>query len=152
MSPKEHSVSSKGDPIRFDAEVERLAPEVPRFIVYSGQAWDETATFIVEVSLNGIVIGLRSLIPWKERGWHFGLSQPMCDQVGIETGDRVRVEMCRPADARPNELKELLSNHPKAQKAWNALKSGEQRDFLLFVASAKKPETRVRRAMKLLGH
>lgn len=139
-------------PISFDAVIERIAPVVPRFIVYPGKAWDETAgTFIVDVSLNGIPIGLRNLIPWKERGWHFGLSQPMCRKVGVDTGDRVRVEMRRLGDSRPRELQELLQSDPRAEKAWKGLSAGERRDFVLFVASAKKPETRMRRARRLLG-
>ena len=140
-----------GEKIRFDAVIERLAPEVPRFIVYPGKAWDETATFIVDVSLNGSSIGLRNLIPWKERGWHFGLSEPMCRKVGVETGHRVQVEMCRLGDALPHELQELLQREPKAQKAWNALPAGDRRDFILFVADARKPETRARRARRLIG-
>ena len=140
-----------GEKIRFDAVIERLAPEVPRFIVYAGKAWDETATFIVDVSLNRTPIGLRNLIPWKERGWHFGLSEPMCKKVGVETGDRVQVEMSRLGDALPHELQELLQREPKAKRAWNALPAGDRRDFILFVADAKKPETRATRARKLLG-
>ncbi|MBM3752431.1 MAG: DUF1905 domain-containing protein [Acidobacteria bacterium] len=136
--------------ITFDATVERIAPEVPRFVVYPGQAWDETGTFIVDVSINGTPIGLRSLIPWKERGWHFGLSEPMCRMVGIETGDPVRVAMRAPMDARPDELKEVLKNNSEARESWDRLSSGERRDFVLFVASAKKPETRMRRARRLL--
>jgi Bacteriocin-protection, YdeI or OmpD-Associated/Domain of unknown function (DUF1905) len=123
----------------------------PRFVVYPGKAWDETGTFTVEVSLNGIPIGLRNLIPWKERGWHFGLSEPMCRKVGVETGDRVHVEMRRLGDTRPQELNELLNSDPKAQRAWNGLSAGERREFVIFVADAKKPETRVRRTRRLLG-
>jgi hypothetical protein len=143
-------MKSRDEGISFDAMVERIAPEVPRFVVYPGRAWDETETFIVDVSLNGSPIGLRNLIPWKERGWHFGLSQPMCRKVGVETGDRVRVEMHRLADARPTELQELLAGDPRAQTVWNALSAGERRDFILFVADAVKPETRARRARRLL--
>jgi hypothetical protein len=51
--------------ISFDAVIERIAMEVPRFVVYPGKAWDETGTFTVEVSLNGIPIGLRNLIPGR---------------------------------------------------------------------------------------
>jgi Bacteriocin-protection, YdeI or OmpD-Associated len=144
-------MKARNESICFDAPVERIAPEVPRFVVYPGKAWDEAETFIVEVSLNGIQIGLRNLIPWKERGWHFGLSEPMCRKVGVETGDRVRVEMRRLGDARPQELEQLLKSNRKAQSAWNALSSGEQRDFVLFVAGAKKSETRTRRARRLIG-
>jgi hypothetical protein len=137
--------------ICFDALIERIAPEVPRFVVYPGKAWDETRTFIVDVSLNGIPIGLRNLIPWKERGWHFGLSQPMCRKVGVETGDRVRVEMRRLGDALPQELEEFLKSDAKALNAWDKLSSGDRRDVVLFVAAARKSETRTRRAKRLLG-
>ena len=144
-------MKSQAPQISFDAVIERIAPEVPRYIVYPGEAWDETATFIVEVVLNGIPIGLRNLIPWKERGWHFGLSEPICRKVGVETGDRVQVEMRRLGDARPRELQELLDSNRRAKSAWSSLSDGEQRDFVLFVAGAKKPETRRRRAGRLLG-
>lgn len=144
-------MASTDDKISLDAVVERIAPEVPRFVVYPGKAWDETETFIVDVSLNGVAIGLRSLIPWKERGWHFGLSQPMCSKVGVETGDRVRVQMHRLRDARPRELKELLKSDSRAEKVWDALSAGERRDLVLFVAGAKETETRMGRARHLLG-
>ena len=144
-------MKANSESICFNALIERIAPEVPRFIVYPGKAWDETGTFIVDVSLNGISIGLRNLIPWKERGWHFGLSQPICSKVGVETGDSVRVEMRRLGEVQPQELKELLQRNPEAQRAWNALSSGERRDFMLSVAGARKSETRTRRAKRLLG-
>jgi hypothetical protein len=137
--------------ISFDARIERIAPEVPRYVVFPGEAWDESATFIVEVALNGIPIGLRNLIPWKERGWHFGLSEPICRKVGVDTGDAVHVEMRRLGGRLPEELEDLLKSNAKAQKQWNALPVGERRDFILFVANAKKPETRIRRARRLLA-
>ena len=80
--------------ISFHAVIERIAPEVPRFVVYPGKAWDETETLTVDVSLNGIPIGLRNLIPWIERGWHFGLSQPMCRKAGVETGETMSTSRC----------------------------------------------------------
>jgi len=144
-------VKTGDEPISFDAVIERIAPEVPRFVVYPGKAWDETETFVVDVLLDGVPIGLRNLIPWKQRGWHFGLSQPMCLKVGVETGDRVQVEMRRVRDPRPQEVEELLKSSPKAKQAWSALSAGERRDFALFVADAKKPETRIRRARGLLS-
>ena len=143
-------MAQEGKVIRFDAVVERIAPEVPRFVVYSGAAWDENETFIVDVTLNGVGIGLRNLIPWRERGWHFGLSEAMCRKVGVDTGDRVLVEMSRLGDARPAELDELLQTDPKARNAWNALPPSDRRDLVLFVAGAKKSETRRRRAERVL--
>jgi hypothetical protein len=136
--------------IAFDAVIERLAPEVPRFVVYPGKAWDETATFMVEVALNGVPIGLRSLAPWKERGWFFGVTQPICDKVRLETGDPVRVEMRRVGDAIPPELDELIQSSRKVRQIWEDLDAGERRDLVQFVAAAKKAETRARRARRLI--
>ena len=144
-------VKRENTSIAFEAVIERIAPDVPRFIVYPGNAWDEKATFIVDVSLNGLAIGLRNLIPWKERGWHFGLSQPMCRKVGVETGDRVQVEMHRLRGIRPKELDDLLKMDPEAKRKWDALPDGDRRDVMLLVADAKKPETRTHRAKRLLG-
>jgi hypothetical protein len=144
-------MKSKDETISFDAIVERIAPEVPRFVVYPGKAWDETATFIVDVVLNGIPIGLRNLIPWKERGWHFGLSQPMCHKVGLDTGHPVHVEMRRHGDAKPQELQDLLESDLSAQNAWDRLAAGDRRDLVLFIADAQRPETRRKRARRLLG-
>ena len=126
-------------------------PRSATFYRLSRQGLDEKETFAVDVSLNGVAIGLRNLIPWKGRGWHFGLSQPMCNKVGVETGDRVHVEMRRPGDIRPRELKELLKRDPDAKRAWDALSANERRDVVMFVASGKKPETRIRRATRLLS-
>jgi len=136
--------------IRFTSVIERIAPEVPRFLVYSGKAWEESETFIVDVSLNGIPIGLRNLIPWTGRGWHFQLPESTCRTVGVDTGDRVQVEMHRLGDALPKELQDLLDSNARAAKVWNQLPNGEKRDFVLFVANAKRSETRTRRAKRLL--
>ena len=84
-------MNRRDEQISFDAIGERIAPEVPRFVVYPGKAWNEAGTFIVE----------------------------------------------------------LLNSDPRAKKSWDGLSAGEQRDFVLFVASAKKPETRARRARRL---
>jgi hypothetical protein len=136
--------------ISFDAVIERLAPEVPRFIVYPGQAWDETETFVVDVWLNGTPVGLRNLIPWKGRGWHFGLSEPMCRMAKVETGDAVYVEMRRVRDPRPPELVALMKNNAKASAVWEAMAPSQRRDFALWVAGAKQSETRARRAKRLI--
>ena len=119
-------MNGRDSQISFDARIERIAPEVPRYIVYPGEAWDESATFIVEVALNGIPIGLRNLIPLKERGGQFGLSEPICRKVGVDTGDRVHIEMRKLEDTTPRELQELLENHGRARRAWDSPKDSQK--------------------------
>jgi uncharacterized protein YdeI (YjbR/CyaY-like superfamily) len=106
---------------------------------------------VVEVRLNGIDIGMRNPVRWKERGWNFGLAEPMCRKVGVETGSPVRVEMRRVEDPRPAELVELMEKSAKARADWEARSAPQRREFSLFVAGAKQAETRARRAGQLLG-
>ena len=74
-----------------------------------------------------------------------------CSMVGVETGNRVPLEMRRLGHTLAQELQELLRSNAKAEKAWNTLSVGERRDFVLFVADAKKSETRMRCARRLPG-
>ena len=66
-------------------------------------------------------------------------------EVGVDTGDPVHLEMRRLGDAKPQELEDLLASDVKARKAW------ETGAIILFVADAKKPETRMKRARRVLG-
>jgi uncharacterized protein YdeI (YjbR/CyaY-like superfamily) len=59
--------------------------------------------------------------------------------------------MNRLGDAKPQELEDLLGSDPKARNAWERLAAGDRRDLILFVADAKRPETRTKRARRLLG-
>lgn len=137
--------------IRFTAVIERLAPEVPRFVVYSGDAWGQTETFVIDVRINGQAIGWRSLVPWKERGWSFGLSEPMCKRLAVETGARVDVEMTHVADPRVPELRDLLEANEIAAKNFERLTPAQRRMFCLEVADAKSSTARNRRASRLLN-
>lgn len=136
--------------IRFSAVVERLAPGVPRFVVYSGNAWGETETFVIDVRINGQPIGWRSLVPWKERGWSFGLNDPMCKRLAIDTGSRVEIEMTRVADPRVPELRALLEQNAIAKRNFERLTPAQRRMFCLEVADAKSAAARGRRASRLL--
>lgn len=48
----------------------------------------------------------------------------------------------------PEDFKKALRAHPKAQAAWNGLTPIAHRDFVSWIESAKKPETRTRRVDK----
>jgi len=49
----------------------------------------------------------------------------------------------------PEELSELIANHPGARKAWNQLTAGQQ--IREEIRAAKLSATRLRRARKALG-
>ncbi|MBD3370591.1 bacteriocin-protection protein [Candidatus Fermentibacteria bacterium] len=45
----------------------------------------------------------------------------------------------------PEELKEAFSKHPKAREGFESLAPSYRRKYLMWIASAKRPETRKRR-------
>lgn len=48
----------------------------------------------------------------------------------------------------PIDLTKALASHPKAKAAWAGLTPIAKRDFVTWIVSAKKPETRARRIEK----
>jgi len=74
------------------------------------------------------------------------LPQPLCEKAGIETGDRVELEMRVASEELPAELAELLASDALAKKAWERLSASSRRMVREHVAAAKQTETRARRA------
>ena len=50
----------------------------------------------------------------------------------------------------PPELTELLTDHPAARATFEALPPSHRRQYSVWIASAKRPETRQRRAAKAI--
>jgi uncharacterized protein YdeI (YjbR/CyaY-like superfamily) len=91
------------------------------------------------------------LVPWKERGWSFGVTDAMCKRLAIDTGALVTVDMTRVDDPRVPELREFLEKNSMAMNCFDRLSPAQRRAFCLEVADAKSSETRIRRASRLLN-
>ncbi len=142
--------------ITIECVVGRLDPRVPRFVVVPAKAvaeWQLTGTTAVEVTLNGVDLGRRSLVPWgDDLKWSVTITEPQCRKVGVDTGDRVTLVLRRAEEARPAELEHLLATDVHARRAWERLTPAQQRMLREEVLAAKQPETRRRRAERqLLG-
>lgn len=76
--------------------------------------------------------------------------------LGKEAGDTVEFELERDERSRsadvvvPTELVEALAADAKAKAAFDALAPSHRREYAEFVADAKRPETRVRRAAQTM--
>ena len=114
--------------------------------------WRLQGTTTVEVTINGVDIGRRSLKRWDERNsWWMDLSEAACRQADIETGDRVKLTLTIASEELPAELEELISRNREAHIRWERLTPGQQRMLREEVLAAKQSNTRARRAKRSLG-
>lgn len=149
------SAPASQEVLRFEGVVERKRPGLPRFVVAPSATlapWNLTETTVVEVVLDGMGVGRRSLKRWDERnGWFFDLTEKQCAAADVETGDAVSVELRRASMAPPVELRALIEAEPEARKAWDSLSDSRRRMLAEHVRAAKRDETRRRRAARALG-
>ncbi len=141
--------------VRFEGVVERKRPSLPRFVVAPATAlapWSLQGTTIVEVTVEGVDVGRRSLKRWEEYdGWFFDLTERQCGDAGVDTGDGVSVELRLATTAPPPELRELIDDNRVAKRAWDSLSDARRRMISEHVRAAKREDTRRRRASRALG-
>jgi Bacteriocin-protection, YdeI or OmpD-Associated len=151
----ERTMIQSPETLRVESVVERKAPSLPRFIVIPTPAlasWRLSETTVVEVRLNRVDLGRRSLKHWG-RGrdcWFFDLTEAHCTKAHVETGAGVFVEL-RLADAKPpEEVLHVLRTDSEAPASWASLSPSARRQLSEHVRSAKRSETRVRRVRAAL--
>ncbi|HTX72510.1 MAG TPA: YdeI/OmpD-associated family protein [Rectinemataceae bacterium] len=95
------------------------------------------------------------LMPWGD-GTHFlTIDAALRKAAGAGPGDEVRV-VChidrepRPVEP-PDELSALLAADPAAAAAWDALAPSHRKAYAVWIAEAKKAETRVARSEKAVS-
>ena len=84
-----------------------------------------------------------------------GSAEPVAsprEELGVEIGDVVSVVLQRDVTERkvvvPVELQRTLAADPVARRTFASNSTSHQREFAEWVAEAKRPETRERRAAK----
>ncbi len=97
---------------------------------------------------------------WRTRiaimqGRHLiGLSNANRRAAGVETGQVITVIVELDVASRvakiPVELKKALNSSPKAQRAFESLTESQRSQHTRVVDSAKKPDTRVSRATRII--
>lgn len=87
-------------------------------------------------------------------GDHFVIfGKTVLTQHNLKLGDPVRVQLA--VDPNPDEidipieLEEALAQDNGANKRWNTFTAGKQRSLCHYVSSAKREETRIKRAVDL---
>ena len=106
---------------------------------------------MVEGTINGFPFRAALEPNGKESHW-LRVNKAMHDAAGADAGDTVTVEITRageePETRVPMDLRKALAAAPLAQALWADITPIARRDWILWISSAKQPETRRRRIEK----
>jgi Bacteriocin-protection, YdeI or OmpD-Associated/Domain of unknown function (DUF1905) len=106
---------------------------------------------MVEGTINGFPF--RAVLEPNGKGSHWlKVNEAMHDAAGAGAGDTVTVELTRigeePEIRVPTDLRTALATVPLAQALWAEITPMTRRDWILWISSAKQPETRRSRIEK----
>jgi hypothetical protein len=149
--------------IRFKAKL--LRPATPKgaswsFLILPKSASEKLptrGTTTVEGTLNGAPFQA-ALEPDGQRSHWLKVTGKMRETAGAAVGDVVALEIMpagkEPEPKVPADLREALAAAPQARTLWSDITPIARRDWIYWITSAKRPETRARRvdnACKLLA-
>ena len=144
--------------VTFVAVLERKHPKLPVYFVVpsaKARALQLSATEIVEGTVNGTLIGRRSIKKWdaEERSpWFVEVTSPFCKKACIEVGYNLNVTLWLASTALPAELEHALQASPVLQAKWNALTDYSRRTSTEHVHAGKSPTTRARRVAAIIAN
>jgi Domain of unknown function (DUF1905)/Bacteriocin-protection, YdeI or OmpD-Associated len=103
----------------------------------------------VEGTVNGLAFRA-TLKPDGQGGHWLKVDRKMREAAGAEAGDLVTLEIApvaeEPEPKVPADLrKALAAAHPKARAVWSDITPAARRDWIQWITSPKRPETRARR-------
>jgi hypothetical protein len=102
----------------------------------------------VEGTLNGVRFQA-TLEPDGRKSHWLKVERTLREAAGAEAGDTVTLEIAPAAEApepeAPADLCKALAADPKARALWLDITPMARRDWIHWITSAKRPETRVRR-------
>jgi Bacteriocin-protection, YdeI or OmpD-Associated/Domain of unknown function (DUF1905) len=102
----------------------------------------------VEGTMNGFPFRA-TLQPDGQKGHWLRVDRKLREAAGAEAGDVVRLEIApaaeEPEPKVPTDLRKALAAAPKARALWSNITPIARRDWIHWVTSAKRSETRARR-------
>ena len=142
------------DTIRFKAKL--LRPESPKGAAWVFLVLPKTASAKLPTrsmtSVDGTLEGHRfqaTLEPDGQGSHWLKVGKALQEAVGARAGDTVALEIApvevEPEPRVPVDLKEALAAAPAARKQWDSLTPVARRDWIHWITSGKKAETRGRR-------
>lgn len=143
--------------IRFQAPLFRPAEGGPwMFLRLPQDASDQLPTrsmFSVEGTLNGFAFQT-TLQPDGEGGHWLKVEPELSDKAGVKPGDLLDLEIVpaavEPEPEVPEDLQDALSRFPGSQAVWLDITPIARRDWIQWLTSGKKAETRTIRLEKMM--
>jgi hypothetical protein len=97
-----------------------------------------------------------TLVPAGGGRYRMQINTAQRKAADADIGDSVSVELRLDLSSRavpvPADLREALAEHPKARKAFDEMPPGHRRQFLMWCASGKRPETRRKHLDRAIDH
>ena len=118
------------------------------------EAFGSRARVAVKGTVNGVAIR-SSLMPQGDGTHILVVNKSIRDQAGAEAGEAVSVTLERDTAARtvdtPPDLKSALADGGVAPSAFDGMSYSHQKEYVDWIESAKRPETRARRVAKAVS-
>ena len=145
--------SFKSQIIRIDGNVWNLGFQVPSHVVekYKGQEYKR-----VVCKINGSHEFQCALMPKGEGKYFINVNKEIQKKFGLSEGDEVTAEI-KPDESKyglpmPEELEGLLQVDEEGSKLFHALTPGKQRNLIHIVGTAKRSETRIKKALVIVEY
>lgn len=140
--------------IRFKARL--LKPEDPPRATWSFLLVPKAASGKLssrgQVAVEGTINGqaFKAMLEPDGEGSHWlKVDANLRKKAKAEVGENVALEFAQtdepPEPKLPPELRKALADEPAAKAQWAELKPAQRHDWILWITSAKRPETRIKR-------
>ena len=139
--------------VKISVVLERTHPTLAAFVIVPAASvarFELAATTTVEVRVDDVELGRRSLLRLDDGRWCVELRRDHLAALGKSPGERVTLVLALASTALPAELQSLLDSHPAARACWLALTDAQRRMLREDILAAKTSPTRERRARRAL--
>lgn len=103
----------------------------------------------VDGTLNGLPFPRAALKRDEEENYYIGINRTLREAADVKMDDVVTMEIIPvvevPEVKMPKDLQQALAQAPKAHALWSDITDLARRDWILWIESAKRAETRARR-------
>lgn len=137
------------DRIEFDAVVEVEGPGAfVRLPDDAAETFGTKARFPVRATFNGVAYR-GSTMPTGDGRFCLGLTKAVRTEAGVAAGDEVHVIVELDTEERtvdvPDDMSIALAAHPEAARRFEHLSYSHRKEYVEWIESAKRAETRARR-------